>query len=140
MVFGRGARTVSAVGAVSDISIIPIEGTNPSPASFTVSYDRGNESRQIIDIELELVLTASESFKQEGVEAGLSAFETDLPGNLRISQNRAFRVSLPNCRTRVCSRSFTVGARLDVYREYGGASLVIPLLIDAAVISAERAR
>lgn len=140
MVFGAGSRTVSATGAVSDRSLVALEGTLAAPASFTVSYDRGNQNKHVLDIELELVLSPVSQFREKGVAASLSAFETTLPGALQIMPGRAFRVSLPNCRTRVCSRSFTVGARMDVSRDYGGADVVVPLLIDAAVISADRVR
>lgn len=138
MVFGSGSRTVSANGAVSDVSIVAMDGSTPSPARFTVLYDRGNNSRQAIDVELELVMSSPAPVRVGGVEGELSAFETDLPQALRIRPGQAIRISLPNCRTRVCSQSFQLGARLDVTRQYGGASIVIPIPFDVTVISDDR--
>lgn len=138
MVFGSGSRTVNAGGGVVDVSIVPLEGNIPSPARFTVLYDRGNNSRHAIDIELELVMSSPGPVRIGGVEGRLSAFETDLPQALRIQPGQAVRISLPNCRTRVCSQSFQLGARLDVTRQFGGARLVIPIPFDVAVISADR--
>ncbi len=140
MVFGSGSRTVSALGNVTDVSIVPLEGDPVRPARFTVSYDRGNESRHVLDIELELFITPPASVRVQGVDARLSAFETDLPGSQSITAGQPVRVNLNNCRDRVCSMSFYVGGRLDVSRQYGGASLVIPIPVDATVISAERQR
>ena len=138
MVFGPGSRTVSASGAVSDVSIVDLEGNTPAPARFTVLYDRGNNSRQVLDIEIELVMSPSVPVRVAGVRGELSAFETDLPQALRIEPGRPIRISLPNCRTRVCSKSFQLGARLDVDRQFGGASLAIPIPFDATVISDDR--
>ena len=141
MVFGSGTRTVSASGAVSDSSIVALEGgASPGPARFTISYDRGNQSRHTLNIELEVVMSAAPQVRQGGVDARLSAFETNLPGALRINPGQAIRISMPNCRTRICSRSFQVGGRLDVTRRFGGANLLIPIPLDATVISVERQR
>ncbi|MFL0354958.1 DUF4402 domain-containing protein [Erythrobacter sp. GH1-10] len=138
MVFGSGSRTISANGGVIDVSIVPLEGNTPVPAHFTVLYDRGNNSRHVIDVELELVMSSPVPVRVGGVEGKLSAFETDLPQALRIRPGQAIRISLPNCRTRVCSQSFQLGARLDVTRDFGGASIVIPIPFDVAVISVDR--
>jgi len=140
MVFGNGARTVSASGAVTDVGIVALEDRAPSPARFTISYDRGNESRHGLDLVFELVMSAPAPVRQGGVEARLYGYETDLPGAMRIDPGRPVRVNVPNCRTRVCSRSFQVGARLDVNRRFGGAEIVVPIPMDVTVISAERQR
>ncbi len=140
MVFGNGSRRVSAAGNVTDVSLVALEGNPTGPARFTVSYDRGNQSRHVLDIELELVISQPPMVRVGGVEGQLSAFETDLSGAGRISPGQPIRVEMRNCRTRVCSVSFNVGARLDVSRTYGGADLAIPIPVDAAVISAERQR
>lgn len=140
MVFGSGARTVSANGTVSDNGVVALEGSVPAPARFTITYDRGNESNQTLNIVLELVISAPPLVRQGGVEARLSGYETDLPGALRIDAGRAIRLTLANCRTRICTRTFQVGGRLDVTRHFGGAALVVPIPVDVTVISAERAR
>lgn len=138
MVFGSGARSVSASGLVSDFSIVPLEGTRARPARFTVEYDRGNESKHVLDVTLQLTFFASNTHRQGGVEARLSAFETDLPGHSSISPGELIELRFDNCRTRICSKSFHVGARLDVNRQFGGANLVIPIDINARVVTAER--
>lgn len=140
MVFGNGARTVSASGAVNDLGVVGLDGGIPAPARFTISYDRGNEGNVTLDIVLELVFSAPPLVRVNGVEARLSGYETDLPGALRIDPGRAIRLTLANCRTRICSRSFQVGGRLDVTRLFGGAQLVVPIPVDVTVISAGRAR
>lgn len=140
MIFGSGSRTVGTTGTVRDNGVVALEGTRPAPARFTISYDRGNENNHVLDIELELVISAPPLVRQGGVEARLSAYETDLPGALRVDAGRAMRVTMPNCRTRVCTRSFQVGGRLDVTRNFGGAMLVVPILVDVTVISADRQR
>lgn len=138
MLFGSGARSVSASGIVTDQAIVPVEGTSPGPGRFTILYDRGNESRRPLDVTLELTFVAPAMYRQAGVEARLSAFETDLPGYSRVAPGETMQVRFTNCRTRVCSRSFNLGARLDASRQYGGADLVIPIDFDARIVSVER--
>lgn len=58
MVFGTGSRSVSATGAVVDMAIVALEGGQPRPARFTIEYDRGNESKQALEVTLEVVLSA----------------------------------------------------------------------------------
>lgn len=138
MVFGTGSRTVTAMGNVTDVSLVALEGSRAGPARFTVSYDRGNQSRNILDIELELVISQPARVRMGGVEGQLSNFETDLPGAGRIAPGQPIRINLNNCRDRVCSVSFNVGGRLEVSRQYGGASLSIPIPVDVTVISIDR--
>lgn len=140
MVFGSGSRTVSAAGAVIDNSIVALEGMASAPARFTVSYDRGNESKHVLDIELELVISSMPRIREGGVEGAVANLQTDLPGAAQVRPGEAIRLTLAQCRTRVCSRSFHVGGRLDVTRSFGGGVLLIPIPIDAAVISVERQR
>lgn len=139
-VFGTGSRTVGASGAVTDLGIVPIEARAPTPARFTISYDRGNENKHVLDLEFELVMSPPPPVRRGGVEARLHGYETDLPGATRIDPGRAVRVTIPGCRTRVCTRSFQVGARLDVTRQFGGAQVIVPIPMDVRVISAERQR
>lgn len=140
MVFGSGSRTVSAMGNVTDVALVPMEGSAVRPARFTLSYDRGNESRHVLDIELELIMSPPTRVRVRGVEAQLSGYETDLPGSGRVTPDQPIRVRLNQCRQRICSVSFNVGGRLDVTRQYGGASLVIPIPVHASVVSVERQR
>ncbi|MFC3098944.1 DUF4402 domain-containing protein [Alteraurantiacibacter palmitatis] len=138
MVFGSGSRTVSATGALSDVGIIALEGRPTGPARFTISYDRGNQSRNAMELELEVVISVPPQARMGGVEARLSAFETDLPGAMRITPGRPFRLIISDCRTRICSRTFQVGGRLDVTRHFGGAQLVLPIPVDVSVIAIDR--
>ena len=140
MVFGTGSRTVSASGVVRDLSIVPLEGARTAPARFTVSYDRGNESKHVLDIELEIVLSAPPAVTIDGVSGRVSELETDLAGTGRVSPGQPIRVWMRNCRTRVCSQSFQVGGKISVDRRYGGAVLSVPIPIDATVLMAERQR
>ena len=138
MVFGNGARIVGASGSVSDFSITPLEGTRARPARFTIEYDRGNESKHVLDVTLQVSLSLPVTHRQGGVEARLSALETDLPGYSSISSGELIELRFENCRTRICSKSFHVGARLDVNRQFGGANLIVPIDVDARVVTEER--
>lgn len=138
MVFGSGSRSVTANGAVIDTSIVSLDGSIPRPARFTIEYDRGNESKQVLEVTVELVISAPSSVRFGGVDARLSAFETDLPGHARISSGDVMIVRLTDCRARVCSKTFTVGGRLDIRRNFGGAKVDIPINVDARILERER--
>ncbi|MFC3099899.1 DUF4402 domain-containing protein [Altererythrobacter lauratis] len=138
MVFGSGSRSISPAGTVSDIGIVALEGRPTGPARFTISYDRGNQSRNAMELELEVVISVPAQARMGGVEARLSAVETDLPGAMRITPGRPFRLVISDCRTRICSRTFQVGGRLDVTRHFGGAQLVLPIPVDVRVIAIDR--
>ncbi|MBI1402873.1 MAG: DUF4402 domain-containing protein [Porphyrobacter sp.] len=138
MVTGQGSRTVSITGAVLDTAIFPLDGSQPRPARFLVEYDRGNESKQTLDVTIELVMTVPGSLRFGGVDARLSALETDLPGYPRVASGEAVTIRFANCRERVCATSFAVGGRLDVTRSFGGALVNIPIAIDARIVSRER--
>lgn len=134
-VMGAGARSVAANGTVTDSFILPTQAGDTGPARFTVSYDRGNASRRSLDIEVELVLAPIGPVTQGGVTAQIGAFESTLPNHPTIVPGQAIRISMPNCVTRVCARSFAIGGRIDVTRNFGGADLSIPLVFDATVVS-----
>lgn len=138
MVFGSGSRSVSASGAVMDNAIVTLDGSQPRPARFTIEYDRGNESKHVLEVTIELVMSAPSNVRFGGVNARLSAFETDLPGYSRIASGDAMTVRLSNCRARVCSKTFTVGGRLDVTRNFGGAKVDIPISLDARIVARDR--
>lgn len=138
LVFGAGSRTVSAAGAVINQALEPVAGDAPAPARFTVSYDRGNNSSHVLDVEMDLVVSASPMVRIGGVEARLSALVSDLPGALQIQPGRPIRLRMTGCRTRVCSRTFQVGGRLDVTRQNGQARLSIPIPLEATLVSAIR--
>ena len=134
MVFGRGMRTVSPAGLVTDQAIIDLEGERARPAQFTVVYDRGDASNHVIDVTVELAVSAGGAFREKGVGAQLAAFETDVPGYAKISAGEVIRLNIKNCRARRCSISFAVGGRLDVSRQFGGGDIIIPVELDARVV------
>ena len=138
MVFGKGSRAVSAAGAVADTAIVALDGSVPRPARFTIEYDRGNESKQTLEVIIEVVISAPSAMQVGGVDARLSAFETDLPGNARVASGEAMTVRLTDCRARVCSRTFNVGGRLDVTRRFSGAKVEIPINVDARIVARDR--
>jgi hypothetical protein len=140
MVFGRGSRSISATGALSDNGIAPLEGGTPRPARFTIDYDRGNESRQPLEVTVELIMSAPSTMRFGGVDVQLSAFETDLPGHARIESGDPLTIRITDCRTRVCSRTFNVGGRLDVTRSFGGARVDVPITILARIVERDRVR
>ncbi|MCP5386260.1 MAG: DUF4402 domain-containing protein [Novosphingobium sp.] len=135
VVFGSGSRTVSANGNVLDSGIMSGDQGISGPARFTVSYDRGNESRRPLDVQIEVVLSNVSPINRDGTSARIATFDSDLPGGNQIQPGRPFTIRIPDCRQRVCSRSFAVGGRLDVTRNFGGADLRFPLVLDAVVIS-----
>ena len=138
MVFGTGSRGVSSSGVVSDNSVVPLEGITPQPARFSVEYDRGNNSRNSLDILIEVVITTPGRQRFGGVEAEIAGLFADLPGYRSVSSGETMQVRLRNCRARVCTQSFNVGGLLRVNRLYGGAKVDIPLAIDARVVSVDR--
>lgn len=139
MVFGSGSRTVSTSGAVQDQSVIALEGRPTGPARFTLTFDRGNESRQVLAIEAVLLISPVAPTRQQGVQASVSAYETDIPGSSGLLvPGQPVQVQLRNCARRLCSLTFNLGARLDVTRVYGGADLSLPIPVDVAVLSVDR--
>lgn len=136
LAFGNASRAVSASGSIIDQGVYPVAAGDTGPAAFTVSYDRGNESNRPLNLEIEIVLSQPGTQVIGGVSGHLSAFVTDLPGATSYQPGQVIRIVIANCTARVCSRSFRVGARLDVARSHGGARLVFPLPIDAALVAA----
>jgi hypothetical protein len=135
MVFGSGSRSVGTSGEVFDSGIAGAGDEAPAPAFFTVSYDRGNESRRSLDIEVDVTLAQVPPVTLGGIRASLSNLSTDLPGGGALVPGRPVRISMTGCAQRVCARSFRVGGRLDVSRSYGAGQLTLPLLVDAVVVS-----
>jgi Domain of unknown function (DUF4402) len=138
VVITTGSRTVSASGAVTNSGIFPV-GTAPvGPAQFTVTYDRGNNSPQTLSVTFQLVLGSVAPVSQAGVSGTLSGFVSDLPGAAVLVPGQVITITIPSCATRTCSRTFRVGARLNVTRTSGGAALTIALPVTATLISADR--
>ncbi len=137
MVFGNGTRTVSSSGAVTDQGVVALEGERTKPARFTVLYDKGSGKNEAIDISVEIVISTPNRIRENGVSAHLSAFETNLPGYGRVTTGQVLRLRIDNCRSRRCSRSFNIGGQLHVTRQFGGSNLVVPIELDARLVSVE---
>jgi Domain of unknown function (DUF4402) len=138
VVITSGSRTVSANGAVTNTSVFPVGAAPVGPAQFTVTYDRGNNNVKPIEVIFEVILPGVSPVSQAGVTGTLSAFTSDLAGAAVMVPGRAYQYTIANCVTRTCSKTFRVGARLDVNRASGGAVLTIPVPMVANLISAER--
>lgn len=134
LVFGSGARYVGPAGEIVDSQVYPTPAEPAGPAQFTLSYDRGNESRRPLDIVVELVLSPPPVLLG-GIRASLSNFTSDLPGGGILAPGKVVSVTLGKCTQRVCSRSFSIGGRIDVQRSWGGGRLTFPLLVDAVVVA-----
>ncbi len=137
IVIGSGSRTVTAAGMVSDVSIVPAGRGDTGPARFTVSYDRGNESKRVLSLVIEVVLSSVPRIVRGGVSAQLGQFVSDIPGAASVQPGSPIVLTIPNCSARVCSRTFAIGGRLDVTSQFGGASFQIPLPIDAVIRSVD---
>jgi hypothetical protein len=138
VVITSGSRTVSASGTVTNTSVFPVGSSPVGPAQFTVTYDRGNNNQKPLDVVFEVILAGVSPVNQAGVTGRLSGFDSDLTGAAVLVPGQAYRYTIPNCVTRTCSKSFRVGARLDVTRSSGGGDLTIPLPMVANIISVDK--
>lgn len=132
-VAGTGSRTVSATGVVLDSGVFPVSGP-VGPAEFTFAFDRGGSS-QPVTIVVQFLLASVPPVNQGGVTGTLSGFNSDLPGIPLLIPGQAAIVNITSCVTRICTQTFRIGARLDVTRASGGASLTIPLPVSATVLA-----
>ncbi|MGB3753209.1 MAG: DUF4402 domain-containing protein [Parerythrobacter sp.] len=134
-VLDQGYRAVGPNGSVQELGIYAVTRGDTGPARFTVSYDRGNNGRKQLDIEIELVFATPAPFLDTGLKAQLGQYRTDLPGYASVSPGQVVTLRIPGCRQRVCSTTFNVGGRLDVSRSTGGGPVVINIPVDAVLIS-----
>ena len=132
-----GSVTVSPSGVVSRSGVFSITSGDTAPARFVVRYDRGNSSRQQLNLRIQLVVQSSGTFSQSGISARLSNLETDLPGYPVVQPNQIIELTLPNCRVRVCETSFALGGKLEIQRDYGGALVAIPIPVQAILVSVQ---
>ncbi len=131
----RGYRIVSPAGAVQSSGVFSTASGDTAPARFTISYDRGNNSRRNLTLQIQLVMSAAPVITQQGIIARLSVYQTDLPGAASVQAGQIVNVTIPNCVQRVCSRSFNVGGRLDVERSFGGGIVELAIPVDVVVVS-----
>ena len=132
-----GTRTISANGEIADVGLLSISGAPAGPAQFTVTYDRESRSDRSIDILLQVVLNSTQTVNQGGVKGVLSRFETDLPGSIGLTSGSIATFTIRNCRERRCSRTFRVGARLQVDRSQGGGDLAFALPVTASILAVD---
>ena len=130
-----GYREVSPSGGVTSSGIFALGNGGTGPATFTVQYDRGNNSKRRLDIVVDLVFSTPPAFSQAGLNARLSRYQTDLPGYGLVAPGQTIRIELANCLQRVCSKTFNLGGRLDVDHTFGGGFVEIPIPVDAVVVS-----
>lgn len=136
-VLGNGYREVSPTGGVHDAGTASVGGHGATPARITVRYDRGAEDRTPIDLRIQLVFSAPDALPMGGLTARLSRYQSDLPGALYISKGQPVQADILNCTTRICEKTFHLGARLDVEQQARGAIVTIPISVDATLISIE---
>ncbi|WP_338468531.1 DUF4402 domain-containing protein [Novosphingobium sp. ZN18A2] len=135
IVFSQGSRTVSYTGTVQDSGVMNLPGSTARPAQFTVTFDRGNQSRRPLDVMIELVVFPASQVIVGGVTARLGQFDSDLPGASVLTAGQVYQIEFANCVTRTCSRTFHVGGRLDVTRAFGGAAIAIPIPVNATLVA-----
>lgn len=130
-----GTRTVSATGSVTGSAIIPLTGTSPGPAQFTVTYDRGNNANTNYSLLIAVLVPGTASQVSGGVTGTIASFDTDLPGVNALLPGQTAQVTLTGCQRRICSRTFRVGGTLQVARTSGGAQLAIPVPIVVTLLA-----
>lgn len=129
-----GERVVGTDGSVRDTGILSAGAADTGPARFVVTYDRGNASNRVLNIEVQLSISSG-IYSSGGVEARLKNLTSDIPGQATIAEGQIVTLHLPSCQTRVCRTEFTIGATLQVTNTGGGAEVVIPTYLDVVVIS-----
>lgn len=134
-VMSDGYRVVRPDGSVQSSGIFSAGTAGTGPARFRVSYDRGNNGNRRLDLEIELRFAAAPVVTQGGIVAELKQYQSDLPGYATVAAGQAVTVRIANCRARVCETTFNLGGRLDVERNYGGGTVVLPIPVDAVLIS-----
>lgn len=130
-----GWRSVSPTGEVRDAGILAFSGSPVGPARYSITFDRGNESKRTVDVLVQVMMSAPRNIVERGVSASLSNLASDLPGAGSTAAGLSATLRIPNCRDRRCVVSFSVGGRLDVAGNQYGANLRIPVAVTAAIIS-----
>jgi len=134
-VIGSGYRIVGPDGSIQSTGIFSMSSSDTSPARFTIRYDRGNNGRRRLNLRIQLILAPAPMVTQGNLVARLSNYRTDIPGAANVSPGQIVEVTIPNCRTRICSTSFRVGGRLDIQSNSGGGKIAIPIPAEIVLIS-----
>lgn len=130
-----GTRTVSATGSVSGSAIVPLTGSAPGPAQFTVTYDRGNNGNANYSLLISVLVPGAASQVSGGVTGTISSFDTDLPGIPALLPGQTAQLTITGCQRRICTRTFRLGGTLRVARTSGGAQLAIPVPVVVTVLA-----
>lgn len=131
-----GWRALSPAGDLRDSGILAFPGARIGPARFSIVFDRGNESRREIDVLVQVMIIAPATVTTGNVTASLSGIVTDLPDAGASPAGTILTLRMANCRERRCTTSFSVGGRIDIVRSSAGATLRIPLVVNATLVSA----
>jgi hypothetical protein len=135
LVPAAGSRIVSARGTVADVGLYQIGNDPVGPAQFTVTYDRGNESKRSINVVVQVLLAGGQRVRVGSVEAQVSGLESDIAAISGLPSGAIATFTMVNCRERRCTQVFRVGAKLDLVRPAGGAEVVVPLTASATVMA-----
>lgn len=135
IVLETGRRTVTPAGSVMDEAVLSAPGAVPGPAQFTISYDRGNNGRQQLDLDLLVLLPGELRMESGTLSAKLQSIRADIPTSPGARQ---FVLRIAGCVTRVCSTSFRLGGTLEVTRSAGGGNLAIPVPVTVVLTNLAR--
>lgn len=124
-----GQRTVGTDGSVRDRGLLSVGPSDVGPATFVVSYDRGNQSKRQIAVELVLTIQSG-SFSGNRLSANLKNFTSDIPGAATLQPGQPVSLKIPNCQSRICTASFRIGATMEVSNSSGGGEIAIPVYLD----------
>lgn len=131
----QGRRTVTATGSVIDEDVLPsVWPDQAGPGRFTVTYDRGNNGRQALDIEVLVMLPVALDYGTVGLRARL----TNIVSDVQPATGQTATIRLRNCVTRVCAATFRIGGTLSISRNQGGGSIVLDVPLQASVIRVAR--
>lgn len=132
-----GERTVGPDGSVTDTGLLSVGSMNTGPASFVISYDRGNNSKKPIAVTLMFSIQAG-SFSSAKLNANLKNLTSDIPGASSIVPGQPVELQFGRCAGRVCSENVKIGATMQVVNSSGGGEIAIPTYVDVVVTEIER--
>lgn len=135
IVLETGRRTVTPAGGVMDESVLSTPGAVPGPAQYAISYDRGNNGRQQLDLEFLVLLPGELRLESGSLAATLLSIRSEIPSSPGARQ---FTLRIAGCVTRVCSTSFRLGGTLVVTRAAGGGNLSVPVPITVVLTNLAR--
>lgn len=137
-VTGTGYREVLPNGVVRSSGSTSFGRSGARPARITIRYDRGSNETTSIKPIIHLVISPPPAVQVGGKRVRLGQIQTDLPNAGIITPGAIVEVPIPNCRVRVCEKTFSLGARLYIDDDLGGAEINIPIPIDAVLVDLEK--